>query len=99
MADQAPTPDDGLEQLSSPELHDLAVSRARRHLDAQFLWRLLEYMPAAEAVAGEWEESGRDTQSLIARFDDLSDAGKGETAEALRPFYLEYLREHGVTAG
>jgi hypothetical protein len=97
MADDPAPAGDPLEHLSSPELHDLAVGRARRHLDAGFFWRLLQYMPAAEATAGEWEESERDTQSLIARFDDVSDAGKGEVAEALRPYFLEYLREHGVT--
>ena len=30
--------------------------------------------------------------------DDVSDAGKGEVADLLRPFYLEYLRNHGVQA-
>jgi hypothetical protein len=27
--------DDGLDRLSSPELHDLAVGRAKRHADAK----------------------------------------------------------------
>jgi hypothetical protein len=35
---------------------------------------------------------------LSAHVDDLTDAGEGETADMLRPFYLEYLRKHGVTA-
>ena len=30
--------------------------------------------------------------------DDLTDAGRGEVAELLRPFYLEYLRELRRTA-
>jgi hypothetical protein len=30
--------------------------------------------------------------------DDVAEAGRGEVAELLRPFYLEYLRRHGVTA-
>jgi hypothetical protein len=36
--------------------------------------------------------------SIIAHVDDLTDSGEGETAELLRPFYLDYLRRHDVTA-
>ena len=88
---------DTLEQLSSPELHDLAVDRAKRHLDARFFWRLMQVLPAAEAAAGEWEESQADLQHMSAHLDDVTQSGKGEVAENLRPFYLEYLREHGIT--
>jgi hypothetical protein len=91
------TPQDPLEQLSSDELHDLAVHRAVRHLDVKFFWDLLETLPAAEAAAGEVDEAMEDVQTLRGRVDDLTDSGKGETAEMLRPFYLEYLRRHGVT--
>ena len=31
-----PDADDPLDSLSSPELHDLAVSHAKRHLDVRF---------------------------------------------------------------
>jgi hypothetical protein len=40
-----------LEELSSAELHDLAVRRARRHLDVGFFWGLMQRLPAAEAAA------------------------------------------------
>ena len=89
--------DDPLERLSSPELHDLAVDRAKKHLDVRFFWNLLKVMPAAEAAAGEVDDAQADVQSLSARVDDLTDAGRGKVAEVLRPFYLDYLREHGVT--
>jgi hypothetical protein len=89
--------DDPLERLPSEELYHLAVRRARRHLDVRFFWRLLELLPAAEAAAGELNEAEADVSTLSAHIDDLTDAGRGEVAEALRPFYLEYLREHGVT--
>ena len=90
---------DSLEQLSSPELHDLAVDHARRHLDAPFFWRLLKVLPAAEAAAGEWRDTEADIMRVASHLDDLDDAGRGQVAENLRPFYLEYLREHGVTPG
>lgn len=90
--------DDALEQLSSKELHDLAFRYARRHLDVGFFWRLLQVMPAAEAAAGEIDEAEADVTRLSAHLDDLTDAGRGPVADALRPFYLEYLRDHGVTA-
>jgi hypothetical protein len=89
---------DGLDQLTSEELHDLAVKRARNHLDARFFWRLMKLLPAAEAAAGEWEDVEADVQRMSAHIDDVTDAGRGEVADNLRPFYIEYLREHGVTA-
>ena len=90
--------DDGLEQLSSEELHDLAVQRARKHLDARFFWRLMKVLPAAEAAAGEWEDAENDISRMSGHLDDVTDSGRGEVAENLRPFYIDYLREHGVTA-
>jgi hypothetical protein len=90
--------DDPLERLSSAELHDLAVRHARRHLDVRFFWRLLEALPAAEAVAGELDEADADVQTISAHLDDITDSGRGEVADLLRPFYLDYLRRHGVEA-
>ena len=89
---------DGLDQLSSEQLHDLAVQRARKHLDARFFWRLMKVLPAAEAAAGEWEDAENDVQRMSGHLDDITDSGRGEVADNLRPFYIEYLREHGVSA-
>jgi hypothetical protein len=87
-----------LEQLSSAELHDLAVRRARRHLDVGFFWRLMQALPAAEAGAGRAEDAEADVQRLSAHIDDITESGRGEVAELLRPFYLDYLTRHGVKA-
>jgi hypothetical protein len=87
---------DDLEQLSSQELHDLAVHRAKRHLDAKFFWQLMQTLPAAEAAAGELDEAETDVLRLSAHVDDVTQAGEGEVAEMMRPFYLDYLRKHGV---
>ena len=92
------TADDGLERLSSEELYRLAVSRAKRHLDVRFYWELMKLLPAAEVAAGELDEAENDVMRLSAHVDDVTDAGRGEVAEMLRPFYLEYLRRHGVHA-
>jgi hypothetical protein len=92
------TEDDGLDRLSSQELHDRAVSRAKHHLDARFYWQLMNMLPAAEAAAGELDEAEEDVLRLSAHVDDVTDAGKGNVAEMLRPFYLDYLRRHGVKA-
>lgn len=91
-----PPSDDALDRLSSAELHDLAVSRAKRHLDVPFFWRLMKTLPVAEAAAGNLDEAENDVQSLSAHIDDITDSGEGEVAELMRPFYLEYLRKHGV---
>jgi hypothetical protein len=90
------TEDDPLERLSTKELHDLAIRYAARHVDVGFFWRLLEALPAAEAAAGRFDEATADAMTLSAHLDDLTESGEGDTAELLRPFYLEYLREHGV---
>jgi hypothetical protein len=90
--------DDGLDRLSSEELHDVAVSYAQRHHDARFFWRLMENLPAAEAAAGDVDKMEADVMEMGAHVDDLTDSGRGETARMLRPFYLDYLRRHGVTA-
>jgi hypothetical protein len=90
--------EDPLERLSSAELHDLAVRRARRHVDVRFFWHLMQVLPAAEAGAGELDEADADVQRMSAHVDDVTQSGRGEVAELLRPFYLDYLKRHGVKA-
>ena len=87
---------DPLGQLSSETLHDLAVHHALRHLDVRFFWQLLKVLPAAEVQAGEPEEAELDVFTLRGHLDDLTDSGRGEIAEQLRPFYLDYLHRHEV---
>jgi hypothetical protein len=89
---------DGLDRLSASELHDLAVSYAKRHGDARFFWRLSEILPAAETAAGERDEAAADVLEPGAHIDDVTESGRGETADMLTPFYLDYLRGHGITA-
>jgi hypothetical protein len=92
------TSEDPLERLSSGELHDLAVKHARHHLDVKFFWQLMEVLPVAEAGAGEMLEADADVARLSAHLDDVTDSGKGKIADAMRPFYLDYLKRHGVHA-
>jgi hypothetical protein len=88
--------EDALEQLSSKELHDLAVRHARKHLDVGFFVRLMKVLPVAEAAAGELDEAENDVTRISAHIDDVTDAGRGEIADLLRPFYVDYLNKHGV---
>ena len=90
--------EDGLDRLSSQELHGLAVDRAKRHLDLRFFYELMKTLPVAEAGTGDIAETQNDVFHLSAHVDDVTDAGRGAVAEALRPFYLDYLRRHEVTA-
>jgi hypothetical protein len=85
---------DQLDQLSSEELHDRATQHALRHANVKFFWNLLRALPAAEASVGEMDEARSDVQSLYGRLNDLRHSGEGDVAEALRPFYLEYLEKH-----
>ncbi len=90
--------DDRLEELSSKELHDLAVRYALRHLDIPFFFRLMEALPVAEAATGDVVGAEADALTLRAHIDDVTDSGQGEVADLLRPLYLDYLRDHGVAA-
>ena len=83
-----------LEKLSSKELHDMAMHRAITHLDIGWLWSLVKAIPAAEAAAGNLGEAETDVVSLSALLSDLVKADEGEEAEALRPFYIDYLAKH-----
>jgi len=89
---------DELEALSSRELHDLAVHRALRHVDVEFLWELLRAIPAAEASEGNSIEAGRDITKVTALISDAISSGEGEVAEALRPLYIDYLAKHGTSS-
>jgi hypothetical protein len=80
-----------LEALPSHDLHDLALKRALKHLDVTFLWRLIRSLPAAEAAAGELDEAADDMTTTLGHLNDLTDSGRGEVADLLRPLYLEYL--------
>jgi len=85
---------DDLDALSSRELHDLAVHRARHHLDVGFLWELLRALPAGEAVAGHPDHAQSDALKLSALVGDAIDADDSGIEDALRPLYLDYLTKH-----
>jgi nucleotide-binding universal stress UspA family protein/CRP-like cAMP-binding protein len=94
MAAGEPGPGD-LGNMSSLELHDLAVRRAIRHMDADFLWQLLRAMPAAESAGGHDEVAVADMTQVSALIADALRSGQGEIADALRPLYIDYLGKHG----
>ena len=94
--DPAPAPPapEELERLSTRELHDRAVGWAERHVDVKFFWRLLRAIPAAEAVSGDEGEAEYDVQFAKGLLTDALKSGEGQLGEALRPLFIEYLRDH-----
>jgi hypothetical protein len=84
-----------LESLSSHELHDLAVRKARHRLDVEFFWELLRAIPAAEAMEGDEYRSARDMTQISSLVSDALGSGEGEVADELRPLYIDYLTKHG----
>lgn len=87
-----PTRED-LDKMDAEHLHDLAVRRAVKHVDLKFMWKLMEALPIAEVAAGETPAANADLSSTVAHVDDLTDSGRGETAELLRPLYIDYLAD------
>lgn len=87
-----------LEALSSQELHDRATRLAWRRLDVAFLWDLLKTIPEARAAAGDEERAESDIIRPLALLNDLIDADRGGLADALRPYYIDYLAEHETAA-
>jgi hypothetical protein len=83
-----------LEQLSTRELHDRAVRHAERHVDVRFLWELFKALPAAETISGDPGEGEYDAQSATGLIYDAVHSGDGALGEALRPLFIDYLREH-----
>ena len=71
------------------------MRRALHHADFGFLWQLLRELPAAEAAEGNPGRTGADLYRISALISDALGSGEGETAEALRPLYLDYLEKHG----
>jgi hypothetical protein len=85
---------DALEGLSTAELHDRAVAHAERHFDLKFFWSLLRVIPAAQTASGDEGEAEYDIQSSKGLIWDALHSGEGQLGEALRPLFIEYLREH-----
>jgi hypothetical protein len=83
-----------LDKLPTRELHDRAIHRAEKHLDVKFFWSLLKLIPAAEALSGDQGESDYDMQFSKGLILDALHSGEGELGEALRPVFIDYLREH-----
>jgi hypothetical protein len=85
---------DALDELSTHELHDRAVGRAEKHMDVGFFWRLLKLIPAAEALSGDEGEAEYDIQFSKGKIYDALHSGDGQLGEALRPVFIDYLRQH-----
>lgn len=85
---------DELDSLTSKQLHDQAAKTALKRLDVHFFLDLLASIPAAEMVAGNRDEANEDVVSLFKRLQDAVHADEGELADAMRPFYIDYLMNH-----
>ena len=85
---------DELDKLSSHELRERAMKLARRRMDLKFLWNLIEMIPAAEETEGRPDKLAADVESTWTWIADLLHPDPA-LEDALRPVFLEYVREHG----
>ncbi|GAA2416277.1 hypothetical protein GCM10010191_28340 [Actinomadura vinacea] len=93
MSDVTPDAAARLENLSSKELHGLALARARERRDVGFLWELLRAIPAAAASLGNLDRAKFDLLHGLSLLEEFTHAGEGEMADALRPLYIGYLAQ------
>ena len=82
-----------LDALSSRELHDRAVARAKRRLDVKFFWRLLSETPAAAAADGDSERAEEEVAHWSRQVLDSVSEDEAKL-EAQRPIYIDYLLRH-----
>ena len=85
---------DELDRLSSHELRERAMKRARHRMDVKFFWNLIEMIPAAEEAEGRPDKLASDVEAMWTWVDDLLHPDDS-TEEALRPVFLQYLQDHG----
>ncbi|GGT65064.1 MULTISPECIES: hypothetical protein [Actinomadura] len=89
------TPDGGnLDELTSKELYERAMGLAKERYDVGFLWDLLRAIPAAAAATGDVDRAEFDLVHGLSLLEEFTHAGEGEMADALRPFYIDYLHRH-----
>jgi hypothetical protein len=69
------------------------AARRRRHVV-----RLMDTLPAAEAVGRRGPQYGADVMEIGAHIDDVTDSSRAETASTLWPLYLDDLRRDGTPA-
>ena len=98
MSDVTPDAAARLENLSSKELHGLAMARARERRDVGFVWELLRAIPAAAAAKGDLDRARFDLLHGLSLLEEFTHAGEGDLADELRPLYIDYLVEHGPPA-
>jgi hypothetical protein len=82
-----------LDALSSEELHDRAVSHAKRHLNVKFFWNLLQMTPAANVEAGDVGQADSDVLRVSGQVADAVE-DRPELRDAMRPLYIDYLLKH-----
>ncbi len=84
-----------LEELSTEDLRERAVVRARHRWDVAFFWQLLRTLPAAEAAVGHLDRSDASVTQAAGLFHEaLAADNDPDVQAALRPIYIDYLTEH-----
>ena len=84
---------DDLGPFTTKELHDRAFKLAERRLDVAFFWKVFRAIPQAEAIEGRPDDAEADAHYISQWLGDFFEAR--DLGDALRPFYVEYLVEHG----
>jgi hypothetical protein len=92
--DERVTTFEELDALSSRELHDRAIKRARRHLDVKFFWQLLSETPTAHAAEGDVEAGEEEVEHWSLQVAETVSTDE-DALDAQRPIYIDYLLRHG----
>lgn len=82
-----------LEEFPIDRLHEQAIGFAKADRDLDWLWRVLQAIPAAEGQLGDLDDSGMDIPTAVSAINGFIRADP-ELPELLRERYIDYILEH-----
>lgn len=86
---------DGLDDLSTEQLRELAFEAARKDHDVNFFWDLAKHLRAGHRLAGGDASAGSLTGSIAELVDlgrELTGRDLGDDEPLVRARFLDYLR-------
>jgi hypothetical protein len=82
-----------LDALTTDELRHRAFRLARERHDLKFFWELMRMIPAADEAEGRPDKLATEVESVRTWLNDFLTPDH-ELLEAMRPVFVDYLKNH-----